>query len=161
MKKYFSVNYQKLVVLLTPTFLRSPLILAFLSALVAPIDYLYSSFMRFRDANLYHLDITPQVCFMEKVLNDRFDRSERRIFISDGERFDQMYLYTQSEALDEYIYLPSEGYVTYLFTSAETGAETVDFIVSVPQSLQFNAPEMSAVIDLYKLASKTYKIARI
>ncbi len=155
--KYFNINYIRLIQQLLPVVFRKELIMAFLRVLTSPISRLHNLFMQNRSANIYHLGITGQICYLEKVLNDRFDSSQRRIYISNGNFFDQVYIFTQDEELD--IFIDGEGGEDlYLFTEQESGSESVDFIVNVPLDLQYNDAEMKAIIDMYKLASKTYKI---
>lgn len=161
MSKFFEINYNRLVRLLTPFLLRHPLFLAFLDACMNSIDLIYGLFGRNRSANMYQLGITPQICYLEKALNDRFDFSDRRIYIGDGVYYDMKYLFTENEVLDEYLFTEGEDKDWYLYTSDETGTENADFIVFVPQSLRYNDAEMRAIIDLYKLASKTYTITKI
>jgi hypothetical protein len=138
--------------------LREPALIAFLEASATGVSEIYSQFVTNRNGNLYNLSITPQVCYLEKALNDRFDTTDRRIYIDDGVFYDELYLFTDAESLDEYIYQESENKDLYIYTRSETGSESVDFIVNVPSSVRFNEAEMSAVIDMYKLASKTFKI---
>jgi hypothetical protein len=156
---WFKIDYYKLVKQLLPVMLRQPVIVALLETMVSPIDALYGLFRTNRDAGLYRLGITPQVCYLEKALNDRFDYSDRHIYITDGVYYDSLYLFTDGENLDEYIYTDGENDALYLYTRGETGAESADFIVNVPVGLVFNVPEMKAVIDMYKLVGKSYVVS--
>lgn len=161
MNNIFNIDYYRLVKLLLPVMLRRPLLLAFMEAIVSPVDTLYGLFSSNRNANLYRLSITPQVCFLEKALNDRFDISRRRIYIEDGVFYDEQYLFTEGEGLDEYVYTPVENKDIYLYTRSETGSGSVDFIVVVPAGLRYNEAEMKALVNMYKLASKTFIIPTI
>jgi len=161
MSNIFRIDYYRLVKLLLPVMLRRPLLVAFLEAIVSPIDRLYGLFTTNRNANLYRLSVTPQVCFLEKALNDRFDVSQRRIYIEDGVFYDEQYLYTEGESLDEYVYMQSENKDIYLYTRSETGSGSVDFIIVVPAGIRYNEAEMRALVDMYKLASKTFIISTI
>lgn len=154
MKKYFDLKYSTLATWLTPVMLRTALFNWLQHSCVAYIEYLHTRFARNRENNLYHLRITPQVCFMEMVLNDRFDLLDRRIYISDGLFYDQEYIYTEAEAIDQYLFTDSEKAALYIYASSEVGAESADFIVNVPKTISFNESEMMSVIDIYKLASK-------
>jgi hypothetical protein len=155
MKNWFKIDYYKLVRLLLPTMLRRPVVLAFLEAIISSIDWLYGLFGRNRNANLYHLSITPQVCRLEKALNDRFDSSQRRIYISDGTHYEALYLYTDGENVP--IWLEPD---VYLHTGGESGEGNIDFIVNVPAGLVYDQHEMEALVRIYKLASKTFIINR-
>jgi hypothetical protein len=155
---WFKIDYYKLVRLLLPIILRQPIVIAFLESAVSPVDMLHILFSNNRDDNLYRLSITPQVCYLEKALNDRFDVGDRRIYIGDGVFYEELFLYTDAENKDEFIYAETENKNMYIYTGSETGSESVDFIVNVPADLKYNEPEMKAIIDMYKLASKKYSI---
>lgn len=161
MSSIFRVDYNKLIKLLLPVMLRRPVLIALLETVVSPVDILYGRFLSNRDSNLYRLGITPQVCFLEKALNDRFDISARGIYIDDGMFFDELYLFTAGEAADEYIYTAKEAADIYIYTRSETADQGTDFIVNVPSTIRFDEYEMNALVEIYKLASKTFKINRV
>ncbi len=161
MSKLFEVDLPKLVRLLVPPRMRKMKQVAWLQALTNPVNYLYQQFRRNRDANLYRLYITPQVVYMEKLLNDRYDISGRRIRIKDALVYDAEYLYQDQELKPLYIYKEEENKPVYLFTDDEIGSDSVDFFVLVPPDLTFNENEMTALIDNYKLAGKRYKIQKV
>jgi hypothetical protein len=161
MSKLFEVDLPKLVRLLVPPRMRKMKHVAWLQALTNPVNYLYQQFRRNRDANLYRLYITPQVVYMEKLLNDRYDISGRRIRIKDALVYDAEYLYQEQELKPVYIYKEEENKPVYLFTDDEIGSDSVDFFVLVPSDLTFNENEMTALIDNYKLAGKRYKIQKV
>ncbi|SFO33300.1 hypothetical protein SAMN05428949_4983 [Chitinophaga sp. YR627] len=161
MSKLFEVDLPKLVRLLVPPRMRKMKHVAWLQALTNPVNYLYQQFRRNRDANLYRLYITPQVVYMEKLLNDRYDISGRRIRIKDALVYDAEYLYQEQELKPVYIYREEENKPVYLFTDDEIGSDSVDFFVLVPSDLTFNDNEMAALIDNYKLAGKRYKIQKV
>jgi len=139
--------------------LRKAAIIAFLEALVSPVNSLYSRFLLYKNNILYRLTITPQVCYLEKMLNDRFDGDQRRIYISDGVFYESLYLYTEAEANNLYIFTQNENNDLALYSRSESGSEGADFIVHVPATVVFDHAEMSALLDNYKLASKTYVIS--
>lgn len=158
--KVFDIDYKRLVRLLTPNLLRQSIVFAFLDAMIKPIKSLHYLFILNRSANSYRLGITPQVCYLEKMLNDRFDNRHRRIYIIDGTFYESTYLYTNSENINLYAFTEEENKDLYFLTADETGSKDVDFIVFVPLSLDFNEPEMKALLEIYKLASKTYAIKK-
>ncbi|MDR2002158.1 MAG: hypothetical protein LBQ74_03935 [Prevotella sp.] len=158
MSRLFNVNYWRLVTQILPPLLRFPSIVSFLEAAFSPIDYLYGVFSKNRDSNLYNLSVTPQVCYLEKALNDRFDLTERRIYITDGVFYERLYIYTRAEDKPLYLYTRQENKPIYLYTRQEVGAESYDFIVNVPSGLIYNRDEMTAFVEMYKLASKLFTI---
>lgn len=148
---WYNLNINRLTELLTPTFLRKERFLAWLRILNFPLIKVLDDFNFNRNENLYHLANNGQVCYLRKVLNDRFDASQRRIKIADGNRYQRQYIYTRGEQKPRYL-----GKI-YLYDRADYGDTGVDFIVLIPKGLSYNAYEMKALVDFYKLASKRYK----
>ncbi len=172
--KYFDLDIKKLSVELLPTFLRKPVIVAFLVALTAPLISIYRAFTKYRKNTNYRLNHNGQVCYLRKVLNDRFDPIQRRIEIGDISRKEPLYIFTVSENLPLYIFTENEingsnNTPQYLFTDTETGKKSAaDFIVKLPSEIyaeqqtqtenRLRFYDLEKLIDTYKLASKHYKI---
>lgn len=154
----FSIDYKKLVRLLLPIRLRKAIVLAFLGAFIWCLQLIYNVFNLNRGANLYRLKITPQVVYLEKLLNDRYDIGQRRIVIDDTITHDALYIYQKEEAKPLSIFLKSENKPVFLYRSEETDLNPVDFTISVPMDIQFQEAELRALVDSYKLAGKTYLI---
>jgi len=153
-----SIDFRRLILWLLPVNLRTTVHDAWLRALYAPLRSIYSLFIARRDANLYWLFITPQVCYLEKMLNDRYDSAERRIYITDSTPVTPVYIYLEEEQKPVYIYTEEEQKPVYIYTEAEINAGRADFIVNVPASVSYNDREMQALLDRYKLAGKRYEI---
>jgi hypothetical protein len=134
---------------------------SWLLLLISPVVKLYNQFQAFRTACIYRLTITPQVCFLERALNDKYDIVSRRITISDPVRRGLLFIYTRAENKPVFIYRRSENMPRYLYTKAETARAGVDFIIKVPLAVSFNAAEMVAFVNAYKMASKRFKISVI
>lgn len=156
--KRYDINYAKVVTERLPEPIRTTEVIAWISRLCDPFVYIYNLVISFRQAKLYELSITPQVCFLEKMLNDRYDNTLRRIYIKDGQRFDAVYDYLAAEAHTDYLYLQSEGHADYDFLQGEIGAFSFDFVVFVPSSIIFDINEMNGLVNNYKLASKFFTI---
>lgn len=148
---WYNLDINKLTTLLTPTFLRKEKFLAWLRVLHFPLIEIVDKFNFNRNENLYNLAHNGQVCHLRGALNDRFDPSQRRIRITDGNRYKREYIYTRGEQKPKYL-----GKI-YLYDRADYGDTGVDFIVLIPKGLSYNAYEMKALVDFYKLASKRYK----
>lgn len=161
MSSIFDINYHKLIRLLMPPRLRKVVHIAWLHSLTYPVNMLYQQYRRNRDANLYRLSITPQVVYMEKLLNDRYDRSNRGIRIADAVSNEVTLIYQEEESKPKFLYTESEAQPIYIFTESEIGNEPVDFYVLVPGTVPYNDAEMSALIDTYKLAGIAYKIQKV
>ncbi len=159
----FKVDFEKLVILLLPTFWRERRFVSWLVALVTPISTLYFIFMNLRKKNWYELNHNCQVCYLKKVLNDKFDNKLRRIEIIDGDDFKQKYIYTQAE--NKPVYLGT----FYIYNSSEIENVSADFVVKIPLEVyeeekqitengDFHLFDIESLVDYYKLASKRYEI---
>jgi len=153
----YNIDYNKLILWLLPDFKRKSNQYAWLKSLCAPVLRLHGIFLKNRDANLYKINHTPQVFSLQKVLNDRFDTAQRRIYITDGYTKDRYYIYTNAEDKPKTL-----GTIT-LHNRSDYSDTGVDFIVWVPAGVVLSVSdnyEMKSLIDFYKLASKRYTIYR-
>jgi hypothetical protein len=156
---WFNINYNQLALLLLPTFLRKPVIVAYIQSLLVPIDKLYYKWSVFRVDNLYRIKHTGQVFSLRKSLNDRFDPVQRRIYITDGNFYDTTYIYTEAEGQDVWLYTEAEAGTLYLRTEPETADTGLDFIVWVPQQVYTSEIYgLKAHIDFYRAGGKRYNI---
>ena len=149
---WFLVNWNRLALLLTPTFLRSEMMQAWLELLVSGVSDTHYTWRNYRAENIYKLAHNSQKCYLRAALNDTFDVEQRRIRIDDGNTFKRKYIYTDAEEKPRFL-----GTI-YLYDDADYEDTGVDFIVIVPAGLDYSSVRMKALIDFYKLASKRYKI---
>jgi hypothetical protein len=154
----FNINYEYLLLWLIPYFKRKPKLFSWLRALCSPVVTLYRLFLTARAADLYNLAHDSRVFSIQAVLNDRFDATERRIYITDGFAFDRIYIFREDESKP--LYLASVP----LYNPGDYGDTGVDFIVNVPLAISIGAQDliqMTALVTAYKLASKRFLIYRI
>lgn len=159
--KVYNINYSKLTTWFVPGRVRRQRIIAYLRIVISTVTMLYQDFLRFRTAKLYQLMITPQVCYLERLLNDRYDFTLRRIRIVDGEQKPPKYFYHRDEEKPVYLYMRSDDKPVYLYTRGESGLLTDDFVVLVPKAVPFELPEMTSLIKAYKLAGMRFKIQKV
>jgi len=153
---WYRVDYNRLVLLLLPTFLRKPVLIGYIQSLISPIDNLYYRWCSFREDNLYKVKHTGQICKLRKALNDRFDPMLRRIIIGDGNRYRRQYLYTTAENRPKYL-----G-TLFLYQNSDYADTGADFIIWVPAEINIRQPyELKAWIDFYKAGGKRYKIENL
>lgn len=155
----FNIDFDNLIAILLPAFLRKGKYFAWLKALCFPVVKLYDEFTSKRNADLYNIAHDSRVFSIQAVLNDRFDTEARRIYITDGFTKSRIYLYTRTE--NKPVYLAPSIPLYNRGDYADTG---VDFIVWVPTSVSLSAQdliELSALVNKYKLASKRFKVYRI
>lgn len=141
--------------------MRNAVLIAWLKALTWPTQQLYTTFGLNRAADLYRLKITPQVVYLQRLLNDRYDIASRRIRVVDSIFHDPTYIYTASENKSRYLRRKSENAPTYIYRRAETQLDPADFTIEIPADIQYQEPELRGIVDAYKLAGKTYTIDRI
>lgn len=151
----FKIDVKKLGVLFIPPYLRNSKMVAWIKSLLSPIENLYYDFIQNRDLNIYKLQHNAQICHFRKSLNDHFDNEKRRIQITDGNRYKRVYIYTDVEIKPKYLN------TMFLRDDADYADTGVDFLVLLPEDLQYNKHEMTSLIDFYKLASKRYKTQTI
>jgi hypothetical protein len=153
---WFNVNFNKLVLLLTPTFLRKDAFLAFVVNIVSGVGSIYNDWFTMRLDNLYKLEHNGQVVYLRKLLNDQLDQSLRRIYIADGNSFARKYIYSNVEQKPKFL-----G-TMFLYSKDDYGDTGVDFIVYVPRDIIYvQYYELKALIDFYKEGVKRYKIEKI
>jgi hypothetical protein len=153
-----NIDFKKLVIWLLPTPTRRPALIAWIMGLIAPAIRLYNQFISFWQYSIYRLSITPQVCYLEKALNDKYDTQLRRIIIVDALEFEGVPFYRKPESKPVVIYKKTEGTALVLYTKSESSIFGVDFIIEIPNDVVFNSTELTAFVNSYKLATKLFKI---
>ncbi|HTF18166.1 MAG TPA: hypothetical protein VK658_08850 [Chryseolinea sp.] len=163
MQQIYRYNLSKLVKRLTPPRWRNPTNLNWYETLLSGINYSQDRFNAFKDQALVELSYNGQTIYMEKMLNDRYDPSLRRIIIQheqnnsaywyvEGEGQAPVYLYTEPEtgATQSFLYIEGEN---------STGLpDGIDFVVKAPVSLTSQEVRMKADVNKYKLAGKQFEI---
>ncbi len=160
-KNIYAVNWNKLVSWLLPSELFKPKMFAWCKALIAPISTLHGLFLAFRKQKNYELAITGQVCLLEKLLNDKFDTAQRRIYITDGEKTKRKYAFTASEFVPLPTYTVAENKPLFIYQDGEISTTTYHFIVNVPTILRFNNDVMISLLNTFKLPSRKFNIVRV
>lgn len=153
---WYKIDFDRLVLLLLPTFLRKPVLFGYIKALVSPIASLHYKWEQMRAANLLKLSYNGQRCYLRGVLNDRYDPDLRRIYIDEVPELKGNYIFTPAENLDYYLD------TMYLDLDYSEAGELVDFVVYVPSGiLSTKTNEIIVTLDFYKIAGKIYKIIAI
>lgn len=152
MSAMYNLNIDKLLVLLTPTFLRKRKLVAWLRMLATPLHKLLYDFQQARQADLYNLAHNSQVCYLRKALNDEFDPQLRRIKIEDGTRNIRRYIYQRN--VNRPLYLGR----MFLYLQGNYIDGGVDFVVVLPRGLEYDKYKLEALVNFYKLAGKRWTI---
>nr|DAN50685.1 MAG TPA: hypothetical protein [Caudoviricetes sp.] len=152
MSATYNFNIDKLLVLLTPTFLRKRKLVAWLRTLAMPLNKLLDDFKVHRERDLYNLTHNSQVCYLRKALNDEFDPQLRRIKIEDGTRNIRRYIYQRN--VNRPLYLGR----MFLYLRGNYIDGGVDFVVVLPRDLEYDKYKLEALVNFYKLAGKRWTI---
>lgn len=153
---WYNIDFDRLILLLLPTFLRKPVLFGYIKAVISPVASLHYKWKQMRADNIKKLSYNCQRCYLRGALNDKYDPDLRRIFIGDTLEIDQDYIYTPAENLDVYL-----G-VLYLEQDFNYSNSIVDFLVNVPiEILNEKTNEITATINFYNLSGKTFKILPI
>lgn len=157
----YGVDIYKIGRSLVPKGLKKTKLLILLQAALNPWLFGLDNLSRYRTAKLYQLSITTQVCYLQKMLNDRYDLTLRRILIDKSQPREPWFIYQEAELKPQYVYQESENNPVWVYSDNEAGTVTDDFVVFVPAAVSFNEDEMRSLLDAYKLFGKHYKIALI
>ena len=120
----------------------------YLGALAETLDRLRSH----RAASLRDARMTPQICFLEKYLNDRFETSGIRIV--DGKMLGPWCFYGGPPVDDVDFYAVEPDNYCY----AANVATEIDFVVEVPHPIQSECGAIAAAVQKYKMAGKSFLI---
>ncbi len=162
MSKIYGINFNRLITWLVPPVLRITFWLEWFKVLTAPVKVLYTDFKRYREETNYKLAITPQVCCLERAVNDSFDSELRRVTITDTGDRDitfihpdeaQIPLITHAEGLGK------DNEIPLIHSDAGYIGSGYDFFVNLP--FQLNKPEeyrLKALLNENKLPGKRYQI---
>ncbi len=156
------INFRRLIIWLLPIELRRVKTVAWLYALLYPLEQLYESIM-------YRMQHDSRVIYLEKMLNEWYGvptynhqdhEATKTIYIEDGFKPKKTYIYQPYEHKPVYIFTPSENEPVYIYMLAEFLLNYVKFVVWIPLSYTYNEAVLKAKINYYKLAGKSYKIER-
>ncbi len=156
-----SLNFERLIKLFLPPFLRRTKRINFLYACLSPLEglnqnELYDMVESAREL----LNHTSEVGVLTNLLNDRFDSVLRRISIGDSTApVLPPFVHFQSEGqTPDYDYFNDGNPAVYERFRSEYSTN-VSFIVYVPASFSSNQLQLvRGIVDQHKLAGKTYKI---
>lgn len=163
----FNVDFNIIIQLLLPPFLRKSKNIEWLKALVKPLIDVYTIFTTYRSSTIYSLSFTGQVIYLEKLLNDTYNSGLTGIYIKDDNLMSVPFIFNKSEGVvNVYLYNFSESATPFYLYNQSAFISQNDFIVMVPaviySTLQQNNNQglnnMTALIKLYKLAGKRFTI---
>lgn len=158
------IDYRKLVILLLPTFLRQPVLMAWLRAMAYPLQQLHDRHQAARTQRLYELRHTSQVCFIKDALNNEFGITD----YANGFEIEDInapgeWVWVYDENVDRF---DDEQHMlfddpTFIHDKSAILPPTSAFFVLVPQSItidETNEARIRSIVNKYRLASRTFEI---
>lgn len=158
------IDYRKLVVLLLPTFLRQPVLMAWLRAMAYPLQQLHDRHQAARTQRLYELRHTSQVCYIKDALNNEFGITD----YANGFEIEDInapgeWVWIYDENVDRF---DDEQHMlfddpTFIHNISAILPPTSAFFVLVPQSItidETNEARIRSIVNKYRLASRTFEI---
>lgn len=163
-RQIYEVNWKRLALMLLPVRLRQPRLSALLHSLMAGVAAVHALFTNFKKETAYKLTITGQVCYLQKMLNDYFDYSDRRIVIGDIPLDEKPAMYLKSEGDVNGLITYKEGEATAEYgwmMSYEAGDDGGLFTVTLPTGLVYDENKMRGLLDYYKIPTAQYKLIEV
>jgi hypothetical protein len=148
---------------LLPSLLRKPRLLAWVQALNSPAAWVYEQFAAFYFTTKTELSYNGQTLLLEKALNDRFDKSFRRIrIINSDTELSPVYLnFTDEQQPLPTLYFEDEGQPLLYLNEWTEYTNQVGFTVQLPRSLRPQEVAVQARIKQLKLALIRHKLIYI
>ncbi len=163
----YTINWRDFIGNNLPIDLRQPKTINWLEVLLKPLARLHASFLTYRLDALYKVAQNSQVCYLEKILNDTFNYTQHRIYIRNAKLNEPVWFYEIKDNKPVYFYDIVANKPVYFREETALQGDGIDFIVFLHSDLWpggIYAPEtiawlaqMAALIDYYKLYSKTYR----
>lgn len=141
---------------ITPPRLRSYETMAFIEAIAEPYRAILERLYLEAAQRKYEMAFTGQVCYLRRLLNDKFDPIQRRIWIGNYSLGTKVHIFNKHEENEPvYVLNKAENAPLYLFNSFEAH---YSFVIHVPIGQVTNYNEFRAWVDRYRLKSKMYLI---
>lgn len=166
---WYRIDFIRFVHQLIPPILRGKVLMALLQSLIIPICYLYDKFNTYQEGVSSRLNMTGNVQYLQKVLNDTFFLTEQQIRIeSSAEKRTTMFYFKHENKTVNYVH--KKGGEAFYFGQTDNVAAMEDFIVYVPSFLctsldvdedEYRGQHVQKIQDLlayYKPAGRAYRI---
>lgn len=150
-------NVNRMIRRFMPHFLRKPIMLDYLAGASKVLKDVNDQLIALRESILLKLSYTGQTIYLERLLNDNYDPSLRRIYIDNTNV--QNFIYWRNvieNAPPFYLYNKAEiAAPVYLQQTAEVEA-SVHFIVHIPAAIGHDPILVNADVRRYAQAGKTW-----
>lgn len=157
---WLTVRFNELIKQILWGDVRKPKTIAFLSALVAPLQTIY-------DKTLYQMQHDGRTIYLEKILNEFFEvanynsqnhEATKVVYIEDVDNGKKIYVYQDLES--DVSFLEDEpDTIDDLFLDGDgDGDSAYSFVIFIPETFNFTEARLRALIDQYRYIGKKYII---
>jgi hypothetical protein len=141
----------KVVQMEIPFLHRQPRLVAWLKVFVSYLAKIQEDLFQFWDRTRTEALMTPQIAYLEHILNNRYGRTD--IFIGDGYDLGP-WIFKSSETADPEFFLDQAN--SYVWNNND--GIIIDFVVNIPEVILSETSYIAAVVNKFKLAGKTFVI---
>lgn len=158
----YSIDFSKVSQRLCPWFWRKPVFLSYINAALAPLQTDNTEMFSFVNTVWTKLAYTGQHLAVEEFLNDNYDDSLRRIFITENNIvFDSVDLYEDGETDPSPLSLYEDGEtdpapISFYQDGEGTGGD--NFTINIPTGVSYDETLLRNQVDFYLVAGKSYNI---
>lgn len=166
---WYRIDFTRFVQQLLPPILRSKVMMALFRVFITPLRYLYDKFLVYRDSVSSRLNITANVQYIQKALNDAFYLTDNQIYIEtpDEERMPHFY-FKAEEQTGNHFYM--KGKTPFYLRCADDVPLNATFILYIPTFLctslnteedKYKGVNMQVIyntLNYYKPAGRSYRI---
>lgn len=163
MKNIYNISFPRIALLLLPSIIRKKTLIAFLAAMMRPLEDLNEDFTEYRDS--IDTQVNCQICRMRGMLNDRFDYYRRRITVRTTPMNKDIYLLWKDQCGKPNIICneryPDMYQPSLLSSDGQLGCDNSDFEIIFPAGYRLSKNEtnhLTALVNNHKLASKNFSI---
>lgn len=166
---WYRIDFTRFVQQLLPPILRSKVMMALFRVFITPLRYLYDKFVAYRDSVSSRLNITANVQYIQKALNDAFYLTDEQIYIETPEE-ERMKVFYYKEEQQSANYFNMKGKTPFYLRGIDDTSLNETFILYIPLFLctSLNADEdkykganmqiIYNTLNYYKPAGRSYRI---
>ncbi|MBW7848322.1 MAG: hypothetical protein H3C41_09615, partial [Bacteroidales bacterium] len=156
----YNIDFRRFVEQLLPPFLRKQNQLSWLAVLLQPLHGIVAGLNIFRVEKLPYIRLNGQVASLEYGLNLMlFDSGLlKKVFITDGNRTANVWLYCQDEANPVYLFPATEQLPerTFLYHFADD-YRGEDFIIHLPDNRTYDYAFLTGFVNQHKVRGFTFR----
>ena len=162
----FNIDFDRLVIWNLATFLRRTVRVIWLRVITSPLLRTYNQLLDFRTQSLYKMAHNSQIVYLQKVLNDKFDNTNRGIKVRNSGILEPVWHFDTQDQKPVYYYDNPDDRPVYFRDQSAFEQLGSDFDVIIPVTLKPGTQatikafelQVKLLVDYYKLYSKKNNI---